>query len=342
MTESGCPIPVSEVVATLSEIFRHQGRPEVVELLDSAHARFDEIGYDNWNGGTYTWALCLDIPVPIFASLEIRLSEIEREIGVKLAPIERNYPNNPIGEVRITPVSSQSPLLGIRMAPSDLEVRRLWPDGQFRLFLSHLSADKLAVARLKAELQTFGITAFVAHEDIEPSLEWRNEIELGLRSMHALAALITPEFHGSNWTDQEIGWAFGRGVPVIPIRLGNDPYGFAGKFQGIPGSLEQPAALAKSIVNTLITNRQTQGEMRRAAIKAFVVSRSFVQSQALRSVIVTIADFADEEKLELQKACVENSQISGAFGVSEAIYKIVGRPALRTTVTTNKDHDPFL
>lgn len=340
MSESGCPMPVSEVVATLSEIFRHQGRPEVVELLDSAHARFDEIGYDNWNGGTYTWALCLDVPVPIFASLETRLSEIEREIGVKLAPIERNYPNNPIEEVRITPVSSRSPLLGTRMAPSDLEVRRLWPDGRFRLFLSHLSADKVAVSNLKTELEFFGVTAFVAHEDIEPTKEWRDEIELGLKSMHALAALITPEFHGSNWTDQEIGWAMGRNVLVIPIRLGKDPYGFAGKYQGVSGSLDQPLPLARAIVNTLLTNTQTHSEMRRAVVKAFCNVQSFAKAQLLKNIVVTITDFTAEEKAEIQKSCVENTQISGAYGVPEAIYKVVGKPA-NQVVEPDSEEVPF-
>lgn len=340
MSNTGCPIPVGEVVATLSEIYCHQGRPEVVELLENAHARFDEIGYDNWNGGTYSWALCLDVPAPIFASLENRLGEIEKDVGVKLAPIERNYPNNPIDEVRITPVSSRSPSLGTRMTPSDVEVRRLWPDGRFRLFLSHLSADKVAVSNLKAELEIFGITSFVAHEDIEPTLEWRDEIELGLKSMHALAALITPEFHGSNWTDQEIGWAMGRGVLVIPIRLGKDPYGFAGKYQGISGALDKPIPLARSIVKILLAKTQTHAEMRRAVVKAFCNVQSFAKAQLLKNIIVAIKDFTEDEKAEVLKSCVENSQISGAFDVPEAIYKVVGRPTKRV-IETEREEAPF-
>lgn len=341
MNESGCPMQVSEVVATLSEIFRHQGRPEVVELLDSAHARFDEIDFDNWNGGTYTWALCLNVPVPIFASLENRLSEIEQEIRAKLAPIERNYPNNPIGEVRITPIVAGSPLLGIRMAPSDIEVRRLWPDRRFRLFLSHLSADKVEVSALKRALEIYGITAFVAHEDIEPSLQWRDEIELGLKSMHALVALVTPEFHNSHWTDQEIGWAFGRGVPVVSVRLGKDPCGFAGKFQALSGSLKQPAALAESIVGVLIANPHAQGEMRRALVKVFSSSRSFVRTHALKAVIVTATGFSEEEKKELQEACSENPYVSGAYFVPEAIYKITGRPVEAVAVPPSDEEVPF-
>ena len=32
------------------------------------------INYDNWNGGTYTWALRLEVPVPLYATLEPRLA----------------------------------------------------------------------------------------------------------------------------------------------------------------------------------------------------------------------------------------------------------------------------
>jgi hypothetical protein len=58
-------------------------------------------------------------------------------------------------------------------------------------------------------------------------------IERALRTCHALAAYVTPDFHGSWWTDQEVGWALGRGVPVIPISVGVQPYGFIGAIQAI-------------------------------------------------------------------------------------------------------------
>lgn len=238
------------------------------------------------------------------------------------------------------PVSSRSPLLETSMAPSDLEVRRLWPDGRFRLFLSHLSTDKVAVSNLKTNLEFFGITAFVAHEDIEPTKEWRDEIELGLKSMHALAALITPQFHESKWTDQEIGWAMGRNVLVIPVRLGKDPVGFAGKYQGVSGSLDKPDLLAGEIVHTLLKNKQTHSKIRRAVLKAFCNVSSYKQAQLLKKKVVTITDFTEEEKAEIQKACVENSQICGAIGVLDAIYKVAGKPANRV-VETEIEKVPF-
>jgi hypothetical protein len=339
MREATFPKPVAEVVATLADIFRHQGRMELVELLESAHARFDEVNYDNWNGGTYTWALRLEVPVGIFASVEPRLSDIEKDITGMLAYFSRLYPNDHLDEVTVSPIAAGVPAIGQRMAPSEIEVNRLWHDGRFRLFLCHVSKHKVLVSNLKDELVLRGVDAFVAHEDIEPTLEWQREIELALRSMYALAALITTDFHPSFWTDQEVGWAFGRGILVLPVRLGADPYGFAGKVQGVSGTLEQPAVLAASIVDALLVNPQTHGEMRRALISAFCGATSFSMALVLYHHVVRVVDFTEEEKEALRKACTENSQVAGAYGVADAIYKIFGGPP--TAKKTEVDDVPF-
>ena len=87
-----------------------------------------------------------------------------------------------------------------------------WEPFHLKLFLSHLSVFKVTTRKLQKALRKFGISAFVAHVDIEPTREWQNEIEAGLYSMDALAAILMPGFKESDWTDQEIGVAIGRGV----------------------------------------------------------------------------------------------------------------------------------
>ena len=326
MREATFPKPANAVVATAADILRHQGQTELVELLESAHAYFDETGYDNWNGGTYTWALRLEVPVHIFASVEPRLVSIEKEIGSKLTYLDRQYPNDHIGEVTISPVTVGALPLGQRMTPSDIEVRRLWLDKRFRLFISHVSKHKVAASNLKDALLIRGVDAFVAHEDIEPSLEWQHEIEVGLRSMHALAALLTPDFHDSRWTDQEIGWALGRGVLVVPVRLDKDPYGLAGKFQGVSGTLEQPEALADAVVKTLLTNSLTCGDMRRALLEAFADVPSFDAAKTVSALLVTVTGITDDERSALWNACSENPCIVGAGDVADTIYARFGAP----------------
>lgn len=324
------PQPVAEVLSTLIEIFQHQKQTEMVTVLESAHARFDWINHDNWDGGIDTWALRLEIPVVIFASLSSRLAEVEKTILDSLGFLGRSHPSDPIAEITITPITGASASTR-RNAVPEIEARRLWTDGKLRLFLSHVSKHKVLVSKLKEELALRGVDAFVAHEDIEPSLEWQKEIELGLRSMNALAALITPDFHESSWTDQEVGWALGRAVPVFSVRLPKDPYGFMGKIQGIPGTLEKPAELATSLVKAMLINPTTHTDMRRSLLTAFAEAPSFAAARVLCSQIVELTDFSDDEKSILQKACVENSQVANAFGVRGAVYKLVGAPPPKPT-----------
>src|SRR5437016_12031656 len=125
---------------------------------------------------------------------------------------------------------------------------RIWgPDG-YRVFLSHRVAVKAAAAKLKDRLRPFGISAFVAHRDIHPTKEWQNEIENALRSMDAFVAIRTKKFHESSWTDQEVGYALCRDVPIIALLLGATPYGFIGKFQALTCQwAEVPEKIVKQI-----------------------------------------------------------------------------------------------
>ena len=74
----------------------------------------------------------------------------------------------------------------------------------FRLFLSHISKDKLKATRLKSCLEIYGISGFVAHEDIHPTLEWQSEIERALNNMDALIAIHKTGFSRRNWTQQQV------------------------------------------------------------------------------------------------------------------------------------------
>jgi hypothetical protein len=68
---------------------------------------------------------------------------------------------------------------------------------------------------------------------------------------------------------------------VVPVRLGVNPYGLAGKIQGVSGSIQQPKRLALRIAETLLSNRQTRGEMRRAVVAAFTDAASVEMAKAL-------------------------------------------------------------
>lgn len=136
-----------------------------------------------------------------------------------------------------------------------------WEPGHFKLFLSHISSFKKTTSQLQAALRSYGISAFVAHVDIEPTKEWQDEIEAGIYSMDALAAILMPGFETSKWCDQEVGMAVGRGALVIPIMRGLNPYGFISKYQGLHAEGKTVAAVAESIFRVLCNSSKTKARM---------------------------------------------------------------------------------
>jgi TIR domain len=117
---------------------------------------------------------------------------------------------------------------------------------------------------------------------IEPTREWQKVIELALRSCDVLMAYVTPDFAQSRWTDQEVGWAMGRGVVLIPVKVGADPYGFFGTYQAVqvadPGD---PRAVATAIVRAIavaVFRRQRVGADRLIQPMATAVADAFCRS----------------------------------------------------------------
>ena len=170
------PKSADAIVATLAELFRHQGNFVVSNLLDNAKSRIEESGYDNWDGGQYYFTLHLVAPLKVFAFVEADVKSTEEAISNKLSTVIRDTGNMHLSSVTISPMLEPALVGYPQVIPIDYE--HLWEKGMLRLFLSHVSAHKEHVAKLKAEFRTHGISAFVAHEDIEPNSLWLGEIEL--------------------------------------------------------------------------------------------------------------------------------------------------------------------
>ena len=318
------PIAPEKVAATLRALVDAQGLHELAEVLRTASASVEGTAYDNWNGGTYSYALHLELPVAQYAKIEPSLNKVEREIADKLKNALRTTGNDVLTEVVITPAFEEPGSDAPASVPEE-QAARLWELGTLRLFLSHVAAHKEAVSELRRALRMYGVSGFVAHEDIEPTLEWQSEIELALRSMHAMAVLLTPEFHESKWTDQETGVAVGRGVLVVPVRLPLDPYGFIAKHQGLRGDLSKPALLASALVDILGKRERTADTMREALVVALESSPSFVASKAVTAKIEATSGFTRDQLTRIEASIQANSQVRDSFGVPEKLKRVVAK-----------------
>lgn len=200
-----------------------------------------------------------------------------------------------------------------------------WRNGMLRLFVTHLAVHRVFAAELQVKLLDFGISAFIAHTDIEPTQEWQTQIETALATCDALVALLHQDFHSSNWTDQEIGFAMGRGVPVFSVRFGQDPYGFIGRFQAFDGNNKAAKSLARELFDAYTKNKQTQQRMSEVLVGLFEESGSFTAAKGLISRLEELTSWDPSFSSRLKSAVKSNSQVSGSWGVPERVVALTKR-----------------
>lgn len=134
---------------------------------------------------------------------------------------------------------------------TDEETLRIWGKGAPKCFLSHKAESKVLAKELKEELRTWGTAAFVAHEDIEPTTIWQLAIERALLTMDVFIGILTAGFAESVWTNQEVGAAVGRRIPVLAVKVDEDPRGFIARSQAIAGGGRTPAEIARAIISSM-------------------------------------------------------------------------------------------
>lgn len=189
------------------------------------------------------------------------------------------------------------------------------------LFISHSVKQAVEVGALKDSLRPYGINAFVTHQDINPTEEWRDVIESALRTCEAMAAYVTPDFHPSFWTDQEVGVCLARAILIIPIRKGATPYGFMGKYQALLGGTKN--RLAEDIHAIRESNVLTASRLRAAkieieasqAVEALEQAWSYNAARAAFGRLLRVPEeHLTEDLLErIERACVSNNELTAQW-----------------------------
>lgn len=313
---------VSKAATTVAEVFERRGKHELASILRSATPWLDEVSVDPDNEQTH-YSLNLDVPVDIYAGLGTQIADAEEAILDGISDVLRGYRHYVTDALVIGP-RLEPPAAGIEPLPENA-ADHIWEAGMLRLFISHVAEHKAAVGELKAYLRIVGVSGFVAHKDIAPSLEWLGEIDLALRTAQACAALLTPEFHGSKWTDQEMGVAIARDIVVIPVDLGTTPYGFLGRYQALPGALDQTARLADGIVGILVARPQTVGAMREGLVTALEQANTYKSAKKVTNLLLSMPrEFTEAQIDRIRAAVAANNQVGEAIGVPKQLKLITG------------------
>lgn len=201
------------------------------------------------------------------------------------------------------------------------------------MFISHLAAEGGRATQLKTALDGWGLDGFVAHLDIDPGAQWADEISTALGGCDVLVALCTEGFRESAWCDQEVGWALGRGVPVIPVRVDLSPYGLLGSTQAVRWSRSSPdaAAVAKDILMVLIRDPRMAARAIDAMVGRLERAESFARANALADKLVELRARLTAAQLQrLERASEENEQVKYAYSVPPALVTLRGLVATQT------------
>lgn len=309
------PKNIDRYLAALSKLYAQEGNKQLQTLIVNAQVRvYEAWSSDSWDGGTYGHALYLVIPETLYLSLLKKKDALQKQIREdinKLHDVNNEFIEKVFLELEISEDLEWRKESGLLLEAKRVilpeAAKRVWGKEGYRVFLSHKNEVKKETAELKEKLKIFGISGFVAHEDIHPTKEWQNEIENALFSMDAFVTLMTERFHESDWTDQEVGVAFGRGIPIICVKLGRDPYGFIGKFQALscPWS-EAP----KEIVKIFVKHER----MLTAYIEAVRECHNYEHANTLSEILPFIDRLSIDQTNQLISAFNENGQVRDSFG----------------------------
>jgi len=201
--------------------------------------------------------------------------------------------------------------------------RPFWRKGMFKLFITHLATHREFAGELQEALLRFRISAFVAHNDIEPTQEWQTQIESALATCDALVALLHPQFHESKWTDQEIGFVMGRGISVSSIRFGEDPYGFIGRFQAFQGQEKSAAQLACELFEAYRKNKQTQARMAEILVGLLEESPSVAAAKTRMDYLEELEVWESSFSSRILAAVKNNPQVGYAWEIPGRIERLV-------------------
>ena len=129
--------------------------------------------------------------------------------------------------------------------------------------------------------------------------------------MDALLSFHTDGFRASPWCGQEIGFALGRGVPVIPVKAGEDPSGFVGEIQAIRWNPQAAQVAESHIIERLKSDPKTAMAFGDALARSLKFSHSFNELDFLVGELDDFAELSDNARNDIKSALKFNDQVRG-------------------------------
>jgi hypothetical protein len=144
-------------------------------------------------------------------------------------------------------------------------------------------------------------------------------IEYALDTADAFVAFVSEPSLASYWCNQEIGWALGRHLLVVSVRLDSAPVGFTSRFQAQKAA--DPAQLAENLWNFLLGRNETGQSLSSAVIRSLEASLQWEQETALSA---TLEDLTWNAATlgQLEEAVRSNRKLDYAWHVFRRVRQV--------------------
>lgn len=153
----------------------------------------------------------------------------------------------------------------------------------FRIFLSYAHADTKQVESIGGLLHNMGLIP-VWDRDISGGTPFDDEIRRRIAQAHIFMPVLTLNSCDRPWVHQEIGYALGIGVPVVPVAFGALPKGMLSGIQAIRVNddlSDFQQCIEQARIESLVLSSHAEGELERLGITTYLAEFSEERTRLL-------------------------------------------------------------
>jgi hypothetical protein len=192
-------------------------------------------------------------------------------------------------------------------------------------FISYASTIKKTAGMIKEYLDQYGFNCFLAHEDIPPQTVWPAEILSALKGCDLFLPLLTPKFMESFFCQQETGFAYCRGVEILPVMISKAPMGMIADLQAVKFNKNKFDSSCWKIVKHVAKRGSFSDPVLDSLIKWFDESNSYDIATERAKKILNEFDFTPRQVKMIRRIIKENSQIHQTKECRDSIFKFIGK-----------------
>lgn len=142
--------------------------------------------------------------------------------------------------------------------------------------------------------------------------------------MEIMLAFVTDDLHDSVWTNQEIGFALGRSIPIVSLKMQDqDPSGFIGKLQALKCHYADVVSAAPDIYEILADKLGNRKRLQTSLIRAFVSSPNFRETRSrFDRMVNVVSELSEAEISDIVTGFRENDQLHNAIYLNNEYQRI--------------------